>query len=178
MRALSFSLSAVALALLTTAPSPWDDPSREEPPSGAGEPVEQTSFLGPVALAEAWGLSGPDAAPDGASRWLDESTRWLDESTQQAGGIPREFYFSRVQYSSYRGGFRRGGSWRTDYPRADQIFLSFIDRLLPNLDAFEREFVVRLDDPELRRFPFLYALEVGRMGFSGPEVEGLREGIT
>jgi hypothetical protein len=101
----------------------------------------------------------------------------LDESPQQAGGIPHEFYFSRVQYSSGGGGFgrrRRRGSWATDYPKADQIFLSFIDRLLPNLDAFGREHVVRLDDPAVRRFPFLYALEVGRMGLSGPEVEGLR----
>ena len=60
----------------------------------------------------------------------------------QTSGVPREFYFSRVAYSGY-GGYRRGGnSWATDYPKADQIFLSFIDRLLPNLDAFEREFVV------------------------------------
>jgi hypothetical protein len=101
----------------------------------------------------------------------------LEESPQQAGGIPREFYFSRVRYSSGGGGFgRRGrGSWATDYPKADQIFLSFIDRLLPNLDAFEREHVVRLDDPEVRRFPFLYALEVGRMGLSPAEVVGLRD---
>ena len=44
MRALSFSLSAVALTLLTAAPGPWDDPSREERPPRTGEPVEQTSF--------------------------------------------------------------------------------------------------------------------------------------
>ena len=54
-------------------------------------------------------------------------------------GIPREFYFSRVQYSGYGRGFRRGGSWATDYPKADRIFLSFIDRLLSNLDAYESD---------------------------------------
>ncbi|MCH7890013.1 MAG: DUF4159 domain-containing protein [Gemmatimonadetes bacterium] len=89
-------------------------------------------------------------------------------------GIPREFYFSRVAYRGYGGYYGRGGSWAVDFPRADQIFLSFIDRLLPNLDAYEREFVVTLDDPDIRRFPFLYALEVGRMSLSPPEVEGLR----
>jgi hypothetical protein len=89
-------------------------------------------------------------------------------------GIPREFYFSRVAYGGY-GGFRgRGRSWATDFPKADQIFLSFIDRLLPNLDAYEREFVVQFHDPDVRRFPFLYALEVGRMSLSPPEIEGLR----
>ncbi len=32
-----------------------------------------------------------------------------------------------------------------------------------------------MDDPNLRRFPFLYALEVGRMGLRPPEIEGLRD---
>ncbi len=92
----------------------------------------------------------------------------------QTSGVPREFYFSRVAYRGY-GGFRgRGRSWRTDFPRADQIFLSFIDRLLPNLDAYEREFVVQLPEPDIRSYPFLYALEVGRMSLSPPEIEGLR----
>jgi len=91
----------------------------------------------------------------------------------QTSGVPREFYFSRVAYNGY-GGFYGRGSWATDYPKADQIFLSFIDRLLPNLDAYEREFVVTLAEPDLRRFPFLYALEVGRMSLSPPEIEGLR----
>ena len=150
MRALSFSLSAVsavALTLLTAAPGPWDDPSREERP---------------LAPSEALGLGRSNTAPDGA--------------TQQAEGVPREFYFSRVQYTGYGRGYRRGrGSWATDYPKADQIFLSFIDRLLSNLDAYEHEHVVRLNEPELRRFPFLYALEVGRMALTEPEIVGLRD---
>ena len=89
-------------------------------------------------------------------------------------GVPHEFYFSRVAYSGYGGFYGRGGSWQTDFPKADQIFLSFIDRLLPNLDAYLSEFVVLLDEPDLRRFPFLYALEVGSMSLSPPEIEGLR----
>jgi len=150
VRASTFSLSAIALTLLTAAPGPLDDTLPEEPPR---------SPLGPI----------------GANDVSETAPRRLEESPEQASGIPREFYFSRVQYTSYRGGFRRGGSWRTDFPRADQIFLSFIDRLLSNLDAYEREHVVRLDDPNLRRFPFLYALEVGAMALSAPEVEGLRD---
>ena len=140
MRALWFSLSAVALTLLTAAPSHWDDPSSEVRLPRAGEPVEQAS--------------------------------------QQAKGVPREFYFSRTIYTDYGSGFRRRrgrGSWATDYPKADQIFLSFIDRLLPNLDAYEREHTIRLDDPEVRRFPYLYMLEVGRMDLTEPEIVGLRD---
>ena len=97
-----------------------------------------------------------------------------DATQIETFGVPREFYFSRVAYRGYGGFYGRGGSWRTDFPRADQIFLSFIDRLVPNLDAFEQEFVVRLDDPDVRRFPFLYALEVGGMALSPEEIEGLR----
>ena len=97
------------------------------------------------------------------------------DAAVQAGGIPREFYFSRVAYTGYsRSFYGRGRSWATDFPKADQIFLSFIDRLLSNLDAFEREHPVELVDPEIRRFPYLYALEVGRMALTDPEVEGLR----
>ena len=73
----------------------------------------------------------------------------------------REFFFTRAIYSGGRG-YRRG-SWAVDYPKADRQFLTIIDRLIDLLDAYERENAVRLDDPEIRRFPFLYALEVGYM---------------
>ena len=97
------------------------------------------------------------------------------DAAAQAEGILREFYFSRVEYTGYgRGFYGRRGSWATDYPKADQIFLSFIDRLLANLDAYEQEHRVRLDDPELGRFPYLYALEVGYMALTEPEISGLR----
>ena len=85
----------------------------------------------------------------------------------------REFFFTRAVYSG--GGRRRfGGSWATDYPKADRQLLTIIDRLI-DLDAYELEHAVRLDDPELRKFPFLYALEVGYMYMTEPEVKGLRE---
>ena len=84
----------------------------------------------------------------------------------------REFFFTRAIYSGGRGG--RGGSWATDYPKADRQFLAIIDRLV-DLDAYERENAVQLDDPNIRRFPFLYALEVGYMYMTEPEVKGLRD---
>ncbi len=93
----------------------------------------------------------------------------------QMDGIPREFYFARLAYNGFGGFYGRGGSWATDYPKADQIFLSFIDRLLPNLDAYEREFVMQVNNPDVRRFPLLYALEVGRMSLTPPEIVGLRD---
>jgi hypothetical protein len=85
------------------------------------------------------------------------------------------FYFTRGMYSDgRRGWFGRGGSWSTDYPKADLQFLTVLRRLT-NLDAYNSEHAMRLDDPELRRYPFLYILEVGRISLSSAEVTGLRD---
>ncbi len=58
--------------------------------------------------------------------------------------------------------------------KEDRQFLIGL-RHLTNIDAYEFENPVRLNDPDLRRFPFLYALEVGYMALTEPEVVGLRE---
>ena len=84
-----------------------------------------------------------------------------------------EFYFTRAAYSSFGRGGRRG-SWATDYPKADRQFLTVLRRLT-NLDAFAYENAVLLTDERLRRFPFLYALEVGYMSLSPEETTGLRD---
>jgi len=86
---------------------------------------------------------------------------------------PPEFYFTRAAYTSWRRGWGTQ-NWAIDYPKADRIFLSFIARLLPNIDAYDEEHPVLLDDPDLRRFPFLYAVEVGYMDLTPEEREGLR----
>lgn len=86
-----------------------------------------------------------------------------------------EFYFTRAIYSSGRGwGWGGRGSWATDYPKADRQFLVVIKKLL-GLDAYDFENAVSLADPEIRRYPFLYALEVGRMALTREEIHGLRD---
>ncbi len=84
----------------------------------------------------------------------------------------REFYFTRAVYSDFGG--RRMGAWSTDFPKADRQFLIGLKHLT-NIDAYEAENPVRLDDPKLKRYPFLYALEVGYMSLTDAEVRGLRE---
>jgi Domain of unknown function (DUF4159) len=87
------------------------------------------------------------------------------------------FYWTRAEYTGLsRGGFRRGRggqSWTTDYPKADQQFLIVLKRLV-RLDAYDWENPVSLADPDLRKFPLVYAVEVGHMDMSDAEVEGLR----
>ena len=85
-------------------------------------------------------------------------------------GAPPEFYFTRGAYSS---GWR-WSSWATDYPKADRQFMLAVNSFI-DINASERENVVRLNDPNIRRFPFLYALEVGSMALTASEVKGLRD---
>jgi hypothetical protein len=94
-----------------------------------------------------------------------------------------EFYFTRARYSDggggrgFRGGRNYGGDWSMDYPKADCQFISVVKRLA-GLDMYEDSNAIRLDDPNLRKYPFLYALEVGRnggMNLSEEEVAGLRD---
>ena len=89
--------------------------------------------------------------------------------------VMHEFYFTRAIYTSWGGRGRRGrgGSWSTDYPKADIQFLWGLKRLT-NIDAYDSENAVMLTDPDIRRYPFLYALEVGYMQLTPPEVEALR----
>ena len=162
MRALWSGVSAVTLIVLLGSPPAVPDATTTSNVTNEGStPLsnEQPGFSSSAGISDEPAVGGGSRA--GALQF-------------QTDGIPREFYFSRVAYRGFRGFYGRRGSWRTDFPRADQIFLSFIDRLLPNLDAFEQEFVVTLDAPELRSYPFLYALEVGAMSLSPEEVEGLR----
>ena len=91
-------------------------------------------------------------------------------------GRPRGFYFTRAAYSGYGRGFGRGRPpWATDYPKADLQFLTVLQRLLPTLDVYGAEHPIRFSDPELRKYPFVYAVEVSNMDLSEEEVHGLRD---
>ena len=80
-----------------------------------------------------------------------------------------EFYFTRAIYNSGWG----YGRWAIDYPKADRQFMAVVNRLI-DVDGSPMENAIRLDDPEIRKYPFLYALEVGDIALSPAEIEGLR----
>jgi hypothetical protein len=86
-----------------------------------------------------------------------------------AGKYP--FYWTRAWYSG--GGYRGSGSWSVDFPKSDQQFLIVIERLV-RLNAHDCENPVMLADPDLRKFPLIYMLEVGGMYLTEAEVVGLR----
>lgn len=93
---------------------------------------------------------------------------------QERGTVKRpagshEFYFTRAIYNSGWG----YGRWAIDYPKADRQFMTVVNRLI-GVDGSPMENAIRLDDPEIRKYPFLYALEVGDIALSPAEIEGLR----
>jgi len=98
-----------------------------------------------------------------------------DEPTAPQFGerLPADsFTFVRLVYS---GGGWRGGSWATDYPKADIQFLYAV-RKLTDLNFISPDYkALTLLDDTVFDFPFLYAVEVGRMRLSDEEALRLRE---
>ncbi len=98
------------------------------------------------------------------------------------GVLPEErtgFTFCRLFYSSIRG--EAGGQgWSTDYPGADQNLTIRLPeftstRVTTHPDGSPHHAVVRATDPTLFECPFLFASDVGTVGFSEPEVMQLRD---
>ena len=90
-----------------------------------------------------------------------------------------EFHFTRGKYTDgrlprdfpYLGD--GGPTWSTDFPKGDRQFMQVVRRL-SGVDASEWENPVALEDPGLRRYPFLYMLEMGKARLTDEEVLGLR----
>ena len=119
-----------------------------------------------LAVSAFGGLRAAPQQPESDFRNLLEQRR---PSLKRPGG-PSEFYFTRGVYSS---GWR-WASWATDYPKADRQFMLAVNSLI-DISAAEHENAIRLNDPEIRRYPFLYALEVGNMALTASEAAGLRD---
>ncbi len=135
-------------------------------------PVEEMAVPGVVRLR---GAVPPPPAPFAA-----DTVPPRECSPYHASGIPREFHFTRAIYSpggvgggGFFGSGRAARAWCTDHPKAEEQFLEVIDRLT-GIDAHRWGNAVHLDDPALRKYPILYMLEVGYMGMTPSEVEGLR----
>jgi len=101
------------------------------------------------------------------------------ESAEPAPFPTNAFTFCRIQYDSYGGGRRSWSKWRVDYPDSDYNFSLRLSQLTSievsrHPDGRIRHDIVRLDDPALRHYPFIYMVEVGSIMLSQAEVEGLR----
>lgn len=136
----------------------------------------------PYVVGIADGLMAQQAPPPNIDRSVFEDPRGpnlrnydqgtvrgqFDRIDKTAGRWP--FYWTRAAYSTTRFRYQ---SWRIDAPKSDQQFLVVLKRLV-DINAYDWENYVGLADPDLRKFPLLYMLEVGGMYLSEPEIEGLR----
>lgn len=96
-----------------------------------------------------------------------------DVGEEQA--LEHEFYFTRGIYGSGLGSDDEWGPrWAVDYPEADLHFLVALSRL-SGVDAYASDNTLRLEDPRLRDFPFLYVLEVGALQLDDEQATALRD---
>lgn len=129
------------------------------------------------ALITALGLFILGDEPAEGQRWGRRSAAVM-EPDEFPGN---RFTFCRIEYSTGGGGWgRRGGSWATDYPEADEHFSLRLSQMTtlnvnPLGDGTFKHVVLRLDDPEVFKYPFIFMVEVGHMELTQPEREGLRE---
>jgi hypothetical protein len=96
-----------------------------------------------------------------------------------------EFYFTRLMYTDIYGrgpgasggsgfrGFGRG-AWMTDAWEADNKYMWGIDRMT-NVKLSREPHPMAIMDPDLFKFPYIYAVEVGQMELSDEEAARLRE---
>jgi hypothetical protein len=115
-------------------------------------------------------------SPTAMTAEAQQAVDTAETSPRALAGIPgnaHEFYFTRGIYSGEFDDYDEGGRWAIDYPKADHQFLIALKRL-SLVDAYESDNAIELTDPRLRRFPLLYAVEVGSMSLSDAEVLALR----
>ena len=155
------------------------------PDHGVDSPFE-TELVLPAATLEA-GVSRPGLL-SAVSRFgggLVSTDGSADAPWQERPDKPfHELYFTRAIYPLYRPLDYRSARfadrrrcqnhrWCTDWPEADEHFSTVINRSL-DVDVYIGENAMDLDDPKLRRFPFLYLVEPGYMTLTDSQREGLR----
>jgi hypothetical protein len=95
--------------------------------------------------------------------------------TPADAGEKTEWAFGRLRYPSGGGGRRwGGGSWATDYPKADRQFVQGVRRLT-RIHTRSVEQVVDIDSDEIFTVPWLYAVEVGWWSLDERQAKRLRD---
>ena len=88
------------------------------------------------------------------------------------------FTFVRVEFRSgsqgFGGGFGRGGGWRNDYPDCDWNFSSRLQQLTTfKVDPNGK--TLKLTEPELFDFPFIFMTNMGDINLDAAEQQALRK---
>lgn len=86
-----------------------------------------------------------------------------------------EYVFARLRYPSARfGRWRGGGSWSTDYPKADRQFVQGVRRLT-RIHTRSLEEVVDLDSDAIYQYPWIYVTEPGKWELTEKQAAKFRD---
>ena len=85
------------------------------------------------------------------------------------------FTFARIRYDRGNFGYGRSrGGWRTDLPDSD-LNLSFRLQQMTSMRVDPDARIIRLTDPELADYPFIYIVEPGGLFLQESEAQALRK---
>jgi Domain of unknown function (DUF4159) len=129
--------------------------------------------VGVLAGMRMWGDGVPPPNPKTAREALSdprEVERWVNPK-----GFEKDvFTFVRLRYGvGGRFGRYNQHRWATDYPDAD-LNLSFRLQQMTSMKVDPDTRVLRITDPDLSRFPFVYTVEPGDMLLTDQEVKVMR----
>lgn len=124
-----------------------------------------------VALAQRrWGWRGGEGWEIRTAREVPSGSTGTPMWTNAPGFERDALTFARIRYASNGGG--RGG-WTTDLPDSD-LNLSWRLQQMTSMKVDPEGRVLRLTDPDLHEYPFIYIVEPGGLWLSEPEVAALR----
>ena len=116
-------------------------------------------------------LNGDDAAdPSFLGNYEDEKS--IVQNTQNTN----QFVFVRLIYNGriQRAFPHYAKNWYTDYPKGDKQLIWALRRLT-QLDVSEHERAIRITNPDLFKYPFIYTSEPGQMVLTKKDAEIMRE---
>jgi len=119
---------------------------------------------------------------EGGRAWIAPETKTPREIESHSTGTPlwtnpRAFArdtFTFVRVRRGRVPYAPGGNWATDTPDSD-LNLSFRLQQMTSLRTNPDGRFLRLTDPELGEFPFIYMVEPGSLFLTDPEIVALRK---
>ena len=132
----------------------------------------QKGRIGVLACLSALVLLGASAAF--AQRFFSDGTGYEPPTHN----IPYDgkFTFARIRYTVGPGGYYYRGlpAWAHGYPRAERNLTKILNEVTYLAPHIEEGNVLRLDDPELFKYPVAYMTEAGFWEMNDKEAAGLR----
>jgi hypothetical protein len=118
----------------------------------------------------------------GGESWISEDTKTAREVPTHSTGTPvwtnapgfEKDVWTFVRIKRDRAPYSSGGSWTTDAPDSD-LNLSFRLQQMTSMKTSPDGRFLRLTEPELLDYPFIYMVEPGSLSLTEPEIAALKK---